>query len=66
MADLTRLSVNFSAEWQSKTVTTGPPKWIPHEEWRLVVFLHAPAPIRLWSLFVPTDTSSGVSFTRMQ
>jgi hypothetical protein len=39
--------LKLSAEWRSKTVTTDPPKLIPHEEWRLVIRLAGRSPFRL-------------------
>jgi hypothetical protein len=50
---LTRLPLNLSADWISKTVTTDPPKLMPHEEWRLSLDIEAAAPIYaavLWYL----------------
>jgi hypothetical protein len=43
---LTRVPVALSGEWISKTVTTDPPRYTPHLEWRYLVSLHAPTPVR--------------------
>ncbi len=48
MADeLEHLRLELSAEWSSKTVTTDPPRYIPHDEWRLTVQLAAESSFRL-------------------
>jgi hypothetical protein len=43
----TRLPLKVAAEWQSKTVTTDPPRYTPHEEWAVVFTLTADDPIRV-------------------
>jgi hypothetical protein len=48
MADeLEHLRLELSAEWSSKTVTTDPPRYIPHEEWCLTVQLAAESSFRV-------------------
>lgn len=47
---LARYPLEISTEWTSKTVTTDPPRLIPHEEWRLVLHLRSETPFRLVSL----------------
>lgn len=44
---LSRFPLSVSAVWKSKTVTTSPPKLIPHEEWLLEISLAAPHPFRV-------------------
>jgi hypothetical protein len=45
--ELTRLPLDLSAAWQSKTVTTDPPRLTPHDEWALTVRLAAKSPFRV-------------------
>jgi hypothetical protein len=45
-AELTHLPVRVSVDWLSKTVTTDPPRYTPHSEWRLVLTLAASTPIQ--------------------
>jgi hypothetical protein len=52
---LTSFPVAVHAEWQSKTVTTDPPRFAPHEEWRLEVRLVADAPFRRVALMYRSD-----------
>jgi hypothetical protein len=48
MADeLEHLRLELSAEWASKTVTTDPPRYIPHQEWRLMLQLTSTSPLRV-------------------
>jgi hypothetical protein len=47
MAQPKRIPLTIDSEWQSKTVTTDAPRYIPHLEWSLVFSLAAAEPIRL-------------------
>jgi hypothetical protein len=48
MADeLERLRLGLSAEWSSKTVTTDPPRYVPHEVWSLTVQVAAESSFRV-------------------
>jgi hypothetical protein len=61
VTEFARLSVKISAEWRPKTVTTDPPKLIPHTEWALAVLLEAAAPIRSVALtYLPSETLWGL------
>lgn len=53
--DLVRLPLNLSVDWISKTVTTDPPKLMPHEEWRLAVSIDAPSPIHAVVIWYVAD-----------
>lgn len=47
MADeLTHVPLEVSADWLPKTVTTEPPRYIPHTEWKLALKLKAARPVR--------------------
>jgi hypothetical protein len=46
-SELTRVPVNFSAVWLSKTVVTDPPRYVPHEEWWISVRLEADTQFRV-------------------
>lgn len=57
---MTRVPVDLSATWIPKTVTTDPPRLTPHEEWRLLVRVAAPTPIRVAVLMcLPTEVQWG-------
>jgi hypothetical protein len=43
---LTAIPLAARAEWREKVVTTDPPRYIPHSEWELDIFLSADAPMR--------------------
>ena len=43
---LTELPLGVFSAWKSKVVTTNPPKYIPHDEWRLEVRLKARSRLR--------------------
>jgi hypothetical protein len=45
--ELECLQLLLSAGWSSKTVTTDPPGYVPHEEWRLTVQLTAESSFRV-------------------
>jgi hypothetical protein len=58
---MTRVPVDLSAEWIPKTVTTDPPRLTPHQEWRLLVRVAAPTPIRVAVLMcLPTEAQWGL------
>lgn len=47
MADLTRVPLRLASDWRSKTVTTDPPRYTPHQEWSVALTLAASTPIRV-------------------
>jgi hypothetical protein len=47
VSDLTRLPLAIETEWRSRTVTTDPPRYTPHEEWALGFALVASDPVRV-------------------
>jgi len=58
MMNLTRRPLRVLTKWETKMVTTDPPKYTPHTEWSLVVTLIAPTPVRVIALLVHgPDTS---------
>ncbi len=44
---VTRIPLTIESAWQSKTVTTDPPRLTPHLEWDLAITLTADEPLRL-------------------
>jgi hypothetical protein len=58
---ITRVPVDLSATWIPKTVTTDPPRLTPHEEWRLLVRVTAPIPVRVAVVMeLPTELQWGL------
>ena len=47
MPTLTAVPIHVSAEWLSKTVTTDPPRYTPHDEWTLMLKIGAEVPLRV-------------------
>ena len=46
-AILRHVPLRLAVEWKSKTVTTDPPRYTPHDEWMVVLTISADARVRV-------------------